>query len=371
MDFAPTEAQRDLAGLTSDIARSLVGVDRQRELDEAENRFDDALWRELARAGVLSAALDERAGGDGLGLLEQTGILTELGRVLAAVPYVSCITMAAGAIARFGTDAQVDEWARPAGAGSALLTTAFDEELVAAPAHPSTTATPEGDAWVLSGTKVLVDAAPVADLFVVSASTPSGVAVFLVRADDPGVEVTRQVTTDFSAVGEVTLRDVRLAADRVLGDDGAEVLDWTVRRGAVGVCAYQYGVLDEALKVTSEYARERVQFGRPIGSFQAVGQRLADAYIDVKAVRLTLTQAAWRLAEELPDEGAVSTAKFWTADAGHRVAHTVIHVHGGVGLDTTHPVHRYFLAAKQAEFRLGSGTDHLRRLGETLASVPA
>ena len=110
-----------------------------------------------------------------------------------------------------------------------------------------------------------------------------------------------------------------------------------------------------------------MQFGRPIGSFQAVAQRLADAYIDVEAVRLTMWQAAWRLAAGLPAETEVATAKFWAADAGHRVAHAAVHVHGGVGIDIDHPLHRYFVAAKRAEFELGGATAQLRRIGAALA----
>ena len=110
-----------------------------------------------------------------------------------------------------------------------------------------------------------------------------------------------------------------------------------------------------------------MQFGRPIGSFQAVAQRLADAYVDVEAVRLTMWQAAWRLEAGLPAQTEVATAKFWAADAGHRVAHTAVHVHGGVGIDTDHPLHRYFVAAKRAEFELGGATAQLRRIGVELA----
>ncbi len=130
-------------------------------------------------------------------------------------------------------------------------------------------------------------------------------------------------------------------------------------------------MLERALELTSEYAREREQFDRPIGSFQAVSSRLADGYIDVKGLRLTLTQAAWRLSEDLPADVEVSTAAFWAADAGHRVAHTTVHVHGGVGIDLDHPVHRYFLAAKQTEFAVGSATGQLLRIGRELADTPA
>jgi alkylation response protein AidB-like acyl-CoA dehydrogenase len=137
----------------------------------------------------------------------------------------------------------------------------------------------------------------------------------------------------------------------------------------VGLCAAQVGVIERALEMTAEHARKRVQFGRPIGSFQAVAQRLADAYIDVEAARLTMWQAAWLLdcGREADADLAVATAKFWAAEAGHRVAHTAVHVHGGMGIDVSYPVHRYFTAATQNEFALGGATAQLRRIGAVLA----
>jgi len=131
-----------------------------------------------------------------------------------------------------------------------------------------------------------------------------------------------------------------------------------LRRATIGVCAQQLGVLERALEMTAAYASERVQFGRPIGSFQAVAQRLADAFIDVEAVRLTMWQAALS-----QNEADIKVAKFWAADAGHRVAHTAVHVHGGVGIDLDSPVHRYFLMAKRLEFALGHATQSLLDLG--------
>ncbi|AOW93474.1 acyl-CoA dehydrogenase [Rhodococcus sp. WMMA185] len=373
MDFTHTEAQKDLAGLTRGIASELVTNDRLRELDAAEDRLDRHLWSALATSGILSAALPESVGGDGFGVLEQCSILIELGRAVAPVPYLSTIVMAAGAIAKYGAEQQRSEWGTQAAEGNKILTVALDEELCDTPGAPTTRAERAPRGWTLDGTKVVVDAAPSADLFLVPAATPEGVAVFLVRPDDAGVTVTRQQTVDLSSVGELALRGVVVGEDRLLGtiEQGGEIVDWLVERGSLGACAYQYGVLDQALTLTAAYARERVQFDRPIGSFQAVAQRLADAYIDVKGVRLTLWQAAWRLSEGLPGEGNVQTANFWASDAGHRVAHTVIHVHGGVGLDEDHPVHRYFLAAKALEFRLGSATAQLRTLGSELATVPA
>jgi alkylation response protein AidB-like acyl-CoA dehydrogenase len=164
------------------------------------------------------------------------------------------------------------------------------------------------------------------------------------------------------------LAGVTLPADRLLAGD--DVAGWLVDRATVGLCALQLGVVERALEMTAEYARTRVQFGRPIGEFQAVAQRLADAYIDVEGIRLTMWQAAWRLAAGLPCEAELGAAKFWAADGGHRVAHTAVHVHGGVGIDVDYPLHRYFVAAKHCEFALGAATVHLRRIGAALTSTP-
>jgi 3-oxocholest-4-en-26-oyl-CoA dehydrogenase beta subunit len=167
----------------------------------------------------------------------------------------------------------------------------------------------------------------------------------------------------------VVLDQVLVGADSMLGEPAGEAAVWLLRAGTVGLCATAAGVTARALELTASYARERVQFGKPIGGFQAVAQRLADAYIDCEAVRLTMWQAAWRLAEKLPCTAEIATAKFWAADAGHRVAHTAVHIHGGVGIDLSHPAHRYFTAAKNCEFLLGGATLQLRRLGAELAAT--
>lgn len=367
MDFTPTEAQDNIGRLTRSIVEKLVTPERQRELDSAADRFDEPLWRALADAGVLAAVLPDSVGGGGFGVLEQCTVLRELGRQVAAVPYLSSIVLAADTIAAYGTAEQQD-WVRRAAAGEIVLTVALAEEHNDDPTRPTTHAQPDGDGWLLTGAKLTVPVATLASLILVPAATADGTAVFLVDPAAEGVTVTRQQVVDRSAEAYVEFTGVRVGAGDVLAGD--DIVDRLVTRAEVGLSALQLGTLDRALELVSEYARERVQFDRPIGTFQAVGQRLADAYIDVKGARLALWQAAWSLDEGLPSAAAAHTAKFWACDAGHRVAHTVIHVHGGVGLDTDHPVHRYFLAAKHNEFTLGSATDHLRKLGASLAAVP-
>jgi acyl-CoA dehydrogenase len=353
VDFGVSESQVEIAGLARKI------------LAERE-----APWADLAAAGVLAAGLPAALDGSGLGLGEQCSVLIELGRAASEVPYLASVVLGAGALAEFGTSSQQQEWAGPAGQGSVVLTAALAEEDGDDPLSPSTSAVRVDGQWVLSGVKTAVEAAPEASLFLVPASSSDGVLVFLVEPSDSGVSVEPQSLTDFGSAGRVVLDGVVLDDSRVLGSAGrgAEVAGWLAARATVGHCAAQAGVVERALELTAEYARTRVQFGRPIGAFQAVAQRLAEAYIDAEAVRLTLWQAVWALDSDASSAGlAVATAKFWAAEAGHRVAHTAVHVHGGMGIDTSYPVHRYFTAAKHHEFALGGATVQLRCIGSALS----
>jgi 3-oxocholest-4-en-26-oyl-CoA dehydrogenase beta subunit len=365
MDFTTTEAAQDLGGLVDTIVDAVCTPEHHRELDGLDHRFDRQLWRKLIDADILTSAAPASLGGDGFGVLEQTAILVALGHQLAAVPYLESVVLGAGALARFGSEELQQSWGVPAVSGEKILTVALDGEMGDGPVQ----AVSAGDDYRLTGTRTQVGFGPVADAFLVPAETDSGTAVFLVTADDPGVKVTALQTTGLGSVGHLVLEGTEVDGTRKAG--GAEVVVWLDTLATLGRSAFQLGVLERGLQMTAEYARTREQFDRPIGSFQAVAQRLADGYIDVKGLRLTLTQAAWRVAEDVPADIDVASAAFWAADAGHRVAHTIVHVHGGVGVDTDHPVHRYFLAAKETEFALGGATGQLRRIGRELAETPA
>ncbi|WP_395309842.1 acyl-CoA dehydrogenase family protein [Mycobacterium sp. AMU20-3851] len=364
MDFTPTEASVDLGGLVRTITESIVTPEHQRVLDGLDERFDRDLWAKLSEADILSTAAPEALGGGGFGVLEQTAVLTALGRQLAAVPYLESAVLAAGALAEFGSEALQQEWAVPAVNGTTVLAVALDGEMGQGPVQ----AQQDAGGFKLTGTRTQIAYGPVADAYLVPADTENGTQVFLVTKDDPGVTLSTLDTTGHGTVGHLELSGTTVDAARVVG--GAEVADWLTLHHALGRSAFQLGVLERALELTALYAREREQFDRPIGSFQAVSARLADGYIDVKALRSTLTQAAWRLSENLPADVDVASAAFWAADAGHRIAHTAVHVHGGVGIDMDHPIHRYFLAAKQTEFALGSATGQLLRIGRELADTP-
>jgi len=363
VDFSLTQAQTELAGLSRRILTDWATPDRLTELERAGLGFDEALWADLAGAGVLAAALPDGIG-DGYGLAEQCSILIEVGRAVAPVPYLESIACGAAAIARFGTEEQLGRYAATAAAGDLVITIALVEPSGSA----ATAAERTSDGWVLTGTKTAMPAGAAAGVFLVPARTPDGPAVFCVESADQGVTVERQELISGPGAAQLELASVALGHDRLLGI-GDEIVAWLTARATVGLCALQLGVTERALELTAEYAKTREQFGRPIGAFQAVTQRLADAYIDVEAIRLTLWQAAWRLEAGLPTKAEIATAKFWAAEGGHRVAHTAVHVHGGVGVDVSHPIHRYFAAAKRHEFALGGATAQLRRLGDVLVAT--
>ena len=372
MDWSFTDEQDELAALARRILTDKLPEERMREIEASNSRIDFSLLRELADAGVVGIALPSEVGGGGYGLIEQCRVAIELGRAVAPVPVLSSIVLGAMPLAQFGLGDQ-RQWARAAAAGEVVLTAALIEEFNPHARQPLTTAARDGSGWVLNGMKTNVPAGPAAESILVPASTDEGVTVFLVEPSDDGVTIAPQEVTNKQIDGQLQLNSVALGDERVLGEvgQGAEIVAWILRRAIVATCAHQLGVCERAVELTAEYSKQRVQFERPIATFQAVGQRLADAYIDAEGIRLTLWQAAWRLSEDLPCDTEIDTAKFWASDAGHRIAHTAVHVHGGVGIDLDYPLHRYFIAAKHNEFSLGTATDHLRRIGATLAAEPA
>jgi len=375
MDFSFSEEQEAVRELADRIFTDLSTQERLREMetDPTSDRFDAKLWSELASAGLLGISLPEDVGGAGLDFLE-TGLLAEAaGRTAAYVPVVECLAAAAPAVARFGTDGQRQQWLPGVVAGDTVLTTAL-VELGGTPASPALVAEPDGDGWTLSGVKACVPSGTFADAVLVPARIePDGVAVFVVPLKAAGVTIEHQTANNGQPEGLLTLTGVRVGADGLLGsvEDGPAVVEWLVQRSTTALALAQAGAAAASLALVAEYTKNREQFGKPIATFQAVGQRAADAYVDAEAIRLTAWQAAWRLAEGLPADKEIAVAKFWAADGGQRVVHAAVHLHGGVGVDREYPLHRFFLNTKHIELTLGGATDQLLRLGATLAVEPA
>jgi alkylation response protein AidB-like acyl-CoA dehydrogenase len=370
MDFTFTPEQDEAAELVARILQDRATNERMKAVEADGSRFDRELWAELGSAGLLGLAVPEEYDGAGLGLVELCRVLVEVGRTVAPVP-LAAHGPSASFLAEYGSAEQKQQLLPGAASGAHVLTSAVAEERAFAPDDPTATATPSGDGHTLTGSKAIVQAGPYADAFLVPATTPGGVGVFLVLPGDPGVTVTEQTFSDRDAVARLDLEEVALGADRLVGPADGAAYRRLRHLVLLAASAEQLGICEGALSLTASYARTREQFGRPIGTFQAVSQRLADGYIDTLGQRLTLWQAAWRLEEGLPADTEVAVAKLWAADAGHRIAHTTVHVHGGVGIDLDGEAHRYFTSAKRYEFLHGGATEQALHVGRTLAAEPA
>ena len=372
MDFSFNEEQTDLQGLAKQILENEVTNERLKETEAGETNFDRDLWAKVAEAGLLGIAIPEAHGGGGYGFLEVALVLEQVGRTVAPVPYYEATVLGALPIAQFGSDAQQAALLPAIASGESIVTAAlFDGGTD--PLVPTTKATRAGDGWKLNGVKDCVPAGPLADRVLVPARTDDG-AVIIAIVDPAGAGVTResQQTTDNHPEARLTLADATVAdADVLVGPEGgAEALQWIVERATAALAVIAIGICEEAVRMTAEYTKTREQFDRPIATFQAVGQRAADAYIDTEGIRLTSWQAAWRLSEGLEASTEVAVAKFWAADGGQRVVHAAQHLHGGMGVDRDYPLHRYFLWAKKLELTLGGATQQLLKIGRTLADEP-
>lgn len=375
MDFSFNEEQEAVRELADRIFSDLSTHERLRQLESQPDgdRFDTQLWAELASAGLLGISLPEEIGGAGLSFLATALVVEAAGRTAAYVPAVETLACAAPAIAEFGTEEQQRQWLPSVTAGESIITAAL-VELGGHPSSPAAVAKPSGTGWKLAGTKSCVPSGMVAGLALVPARVDGGdVSVFVMDLSAPGVTRQRQVTNTGRPEAVLLFDDVSLAEGDRLGapDKGPDVVAWMLLRTTAALSLLEAGVTAASLTLLADYTKTREQFGKPIATFQAVGQRAADAYVDAEAIRLTAWQAAWRIAEGLPAEDAVAVAKFWAADGGQRVVHAAVHLHGGVGVDRDYPLHRYFLLTKQVELTLGGATDQLLRLGAALASQPA
>ena len=368
MDFTLTEEQDELRGLARQILSDRMDLGRLRALDESTDWFDRDTFAELGKAGLLGVALPESVGGLGFGFLELCLVLQEQGRAVAPMPILHSLVTCASTVNEFGTDDQRANFG-PQIAGEVIYTAALSE--LGTPAmEPQTTATRDGDEWRLEGKKVCVPMAHVAERILVPARVGDDIGLFFVDARQPAVTLERQEVTNHEPQFVMHLDGALVGDEYRVGElaEGRTALRYAVQHTIVGICAIVAGACQEALRITAEYTTERKQFDRAIGTFQAVGQRLADAYIDTQAIELTMLQAATRLAAGDDAGMEVATAKFWASEGGSRVGHAALHVHGGICIDLDYPIHRYFQWVKALEFTLGSETEQLRDLGRLIAA---
>lgn len=378
MDFRPGEEQaaiRELARgiLDKEVTRERLGA------AEAADGFDARLWATLAEANLLGVAVPETQGGMGLGLPELLALCEEVGRAVAPAPVGAALVTGGLPIARFGDAAQQAAWLAPLASGEALLSAALDDPGSGDVERPATRARRDGSDVRLDGAKRFVPLGPRAARVLVPAALDGATGVFLLDPAAAGVSWTAARMSTGTPLFALELDGARVAgADRLGGDgsaasrmgDGSAVARFTHDCGVIAACATQIGVCERALEITTGHLREREQFGAPIGSFPAVQQRAADAWIDLQALRWTTWRAAWRLAEGLPAARELLVARFWAAEAGQRITDTTQHLHGGLGVDVDYPIHRYFLWSRSLAQGVGGAAPTLATLGRELAASP-
>jgi alkylation response protein AidB-like acyl-CoA dehydrogenase len=367
MDFSPTEEQVMVRDLARQILRTTLTDADRFDVEASDHGYHRGAWAALAGAGLTGLALPEEVGGMDLGVLPLVTLLQEVGRAAAPLPALACLVLGAWPVARFGSGAQRAAHLPGVVAGERLLTAALFEPGARGLRAPATRAAPDGggpggDRWRLSGVKIAVPYAASAAAGVSAIVTPAVTddgrsGLFLVDPADAGLAAQR--STDFTPCAELTLDGTPAEA---LGSPGDGALEWLLARAALGRCAILLGLAEQALRLTARYAAERRQFGQPIGAFQAVGQRAADAYVDVEAMRVTTLQAAWRLSGDLPVARELAIASWWASEGSHRVQSAAMHLHAGMGFDRDYVLHRYYLAAKALEFWPGGAGGQLEEI---------
>lgn len=356
MDFNFTEDEQSVAQLARQILSDHTTNDALKAHERGGEPFDAALWKALAQADLLGIAIPEADGGSGLGFVTLGLVLEEVGRAVAPVPAYATLVLGALPLAQFG-DATTKGWLPEIARGERIITGAISELDTSDP-YASATRVESG---AVHGTKTTVPFAEQASHLVVT--TRDGLVV--VDAHGAGVQLRAQQTSDGLPHALVELDGAPVVA--TLG--GPDAVQWLIEHATAATCLVQLGVAEQAIAMTGAYSRERVQFDRPIGSFQAVHQRAADAFIWVEGMRLTAWEAAWRLAQGLPASEAVTVAKYVAAEGGQFTAYACQHLHGGIGIDVDYPLHRYFKWATQLEHDLGSARHQLARLGDLLATA--
>lgn len=371
MEFSLTDDQLAIRELAGQIIGDRVTDEFLREFADNNEPFDQQLWATMAEAGLLGLSLPENAGGSGFGLFELCQVLEAVGTNLAPIPYMASVVLAGLPLSEYGSEQQQQRYLQPLAAGQTVLTAAVAELAMVEAARPACIATKTDRGWTISGEKYCVpyaDQASAMLLPVVEAGSGKTL-VFMVELSSDQIKVESLVTTAYEPQAHLVFYNLALSEADLLGnvDNGGSILDQLQWVASTAVAAMQLGVAEEALKRTAAYTGERVQFGRPIGSFQGVALRAADGYIDLEAMRSTYWQAAWRLDEGKEAGAAVHVAKWWSAYGGNRIANSAQHMHGGMGADISYPVHRFFLWAKHCEVQQGNALMQLAYLGDMLA----
>lgn len=371
MDLGLDEGQQMLKNSAREFLEAECPDTYVRGMEEDERGHTPEMWQKLAEQGWLGLIIPEQYGGVGLSFLDLSILLEEMGRSLLPGPFFSTVVTGGMTIMDAADDAQKQEYLPRIAEGQIIVTLALTEPSARwDAAGVQVTAKADGDGYVINGTKLFVSNAHVSDYLIVAARTGEGdedISLFIMPRETQGISQTLLKTIASDRQSEVVFDNVKVASSAVLGGVNkgwttiAKVLQW----GAIGKCAEMVGGGQRVVDMTVEYAQTRIQFGRPIGSFQAIQHHCANMASDVEGSRYITYQAAWRLAEDLPAEREVVMAKAWVSEAYRRVCALGHQCHGAIGFTKEHNMQLYSRRAKAAELAFGDSDFHL----ETVARV--
>jgi len=377
MDFGFSQEQEMLrATARKFLENECTSTFVRARMDEPAGVTDD-FWAKLAEQGWLGLVFPEEYGGSGLGFVDLTVLMEEMGRCVMPGPFFSTVLLGGLTILEAGSPAQRKEWLPKLAAGQAKATLALTEPNARWDAAGVTATAKEGKGgFALSGTKLFVPDAHLADVIVVVARTAEGktpedgVSLFLVPKGVKGLEVKLLPTMDQTRkLCEVTLKDAAVPAGALLGGKGAawSALARIIQRATIALCGEMCGGAQRVLDMTTEYVKIRVAFGKPIGTYQGVKHKAADMLVDVENAKSLTYYAAWAADENSPETAlATSMAKAYVSDAYRKVSAAGIQLHGGIGFTWEHDLHLYFKRAKASEFTFGDATHHRERVAQLI-----
>ncbi len=369
MNFAFTEEQEELRRTVRAFLEAKSSEEAVRELMETEQGYDEAVWSQMAeQMGLQGLHIPEEYGGSGFSYVELGIVLEEMGRALLCAPFFSTVVLAANTLIESGDDDAMKSYLPGIASGETIATVAFTEPSGKwDEAGITMEATPSGDGYVLSGEKSFVLDGHVANLIIVAAKTPAGTSLFAVEDDADGLTRTALSTMD------QTRKQAKLTFEntpaRLIGTDGAgwDVLSTVLDLAAVGLAAEQVGGAQFVLDMSVEYAKVRVQFGRPIGSFQAIKHKCADMLLEVESAKSAAYYGMWCAADRNDElASTASLAKAYCSEAYFHAAAENIQIHGGIGFTWEHPAHLYFKRAKSSELLFGDPTYHREQLAQRI-----
>jgi alkylation response protein AidB-like acyl-CoA dehydrogenase len=368
MDFALSEQQEMLRNTARDFLAKECPKSLVREMEQDEKGYSPELWKKMAELGWMGLVFPEAYGGSGLSSLDFTTLLEEMGRALVPGPFLSTVVCGGLTILRWGSEEQKRELLPRIAKGELILSLALTEASASYDAADITVrAVPEGDDYVISGTKLFVADAQVADYLLCVTRTKDGddkqkgLTLFLVDAKRPGISCTLLKTFTADKQCEVVFDKARVPKSNMLGelDRGWEIVEDITEQAAFALCPWMVGGAQQVLEMSTNYAKERVQFGRPIGSFQAIQHKCADMATDVAGARDIIYQTAWKLNEGLLCKKDVSIAKAWTCEVYRKACVEGVQIHGGIGITQDHDMQLYYRRAKAMEIAFGDADYHL------------